>query len=199
MQNIPSEYTRDLLLEIVDAAGFQKDYDVVTLPMDFLTGEVLGYAFLNFKTHEEAAVFKDHFHDFMGWQVPCDKACETSWSDTLQGYNAFVERYRNSPVMHESVDDKFKPALYRDGTRVPFPEPTKLLAESKSNSDHTEKQRSQTWGQFVRWNDETCHVPESSLLSSSEDPSHLRVHKKAERSVKRIKSKLAELGHNPNI
>lgn len=127
MQNIPSEYTRDLLLEIVDAAGFQKAYDVVTLPMDFLTGELLGYAFLNFKTHEEAAVFKDHFRDFMGWQVPCDKACETSWSDTLQGYNAFVERYRNSPVMHESVDDKFKPALYRDGTRVPFPEPTKAI------------------------------------------------------------------------
>merc|ERR1712226_932466 len=97
-------------LEVVDAAGFQKDYDVVTLPMDLLTEKLLGYAFINFKTHEQAERFKEHFHDFKDQHWPCDEACETLWSDNLQGKEAFVERYRNSPVMHGSVDDKFKPA-----------------------------------------------------------------------------------------
>lgn len=127
MKNVPDGYTRELLLETMNAAGFQTDYDVVTLPMDLLTEEILGYAFINFQTHESAEMFKKHFHDFKDWQLPCGKACETSWSNLLQGYDAFVERYKNSSVMHESVADKFKPAIYRDGVRVPFPEPTKPI------------------------------------------------------------------------
>merc|ERR1712048_1153697 len=87
----------------------------------------LGYAFINFTTHEQAEKFRQHFHGFKDWQAPCDKACETSWSDSLKVYDSIVERYRNSPVMHESVADKFKPALYKDGVRIPFPEPTKCI------------------------------------------------------------------------
>merc|ERR1719502_1831276 len=102
MKNVPYNYTRQQLLEVVDAAGFQKDYNIVSLPIDLLTEEGLGYAFINFTTHEQAQHFKHHFHDFKDWQVPFDKACETSWSDNLKGYDAIVERYRNSPVMHES-------------------------------------------------------------------------------------------------
>merc|ERR1712178_54494 len=95
----------------MDAAGYHKLYDVVSLPIDLKSEEVLGYAFINFKN----------------WSVPCDNVCEVRWSDNLQGYEAHIERYRNSPVMHDSVADKFKPALYKDGIRVAFPEPTKTI------------------------------------------------------------------------
>merc|ERR1719413_153276 len=77
--------------------------------------------------HEHAERFKHHFQDFKEWHAPSSEPCEVLWSENLQGYDAHVERYRNSPVMHESVADKFKPALYKDGVRIPFPEPTKTI------------------------------------------------------------------------
>lgn len=38
-------------------------------------------------------------------------------------------RYRDSPIMHGSVPDEFKPVIFEAGTgrRVDFPEPTKKL------------------------------------------------------------------------
>jgi len=122
------------LLEIVDAAGFQKDYDVVSLPVDLKTEELLGFAFINFTTHEQAEKFKAQFNGFSDWQVPCDNVCEVKWSDNLHGCDAHVERYRNSPVMHESVADRFKPALYKNGVRVPFPAPTKPIKAPRART-----------------------------------------------------------------
>lgn len=127
MKSIPDNYTREQLLEIVDTAGFQKDYDVVSVPIDLKTEELLGMAFINFTSHERAVSFKEQFGGFSDWQVPCDKVCEVRWSDNLHGCDAHIERYRNSPVMHESVADRFKPALYKNGVRVPFPAPTKPI------------------------------------------------------------------------
>lgn len=56
-----------------------------------------------------------------------DKIAQVCWSDPLQGLKAHIERYRNSPMMHESVDAKFKPMMFSNGARVPFPAPTKKL------------------------------------------------------------------------
>jgi len=46
-----------------------------------------------------------------------------------QGLPAHIDRYRNSPVMHESVEDEYKPAVFSPGTgdRAVFPPPTKKL------------------------------------------------------------------------
>merc|ERR1712066_571567 len=38
-----------------------------------------------------------------------------------------VERYRNSPVMHESIPDEGKPIVLNAGVRMPFPLPTTPL------------------------------------------------------------------------
>merc|ERR1711957_398219 len=54
-------------------------------------------------------------------------ALEVAWSDPHQGVDIHVERYRNCPVMHDSVDDEYKPMLLRSGVRVPYPGPTKPL------------------------------------------------------------------------
>merc|ERR1712151_857632 len=136
MRNIPIDYTREQLLEVVDAAGFQNDYDIVSMPIDLLTETGHGFASINFTTHEQAEKFKGHFDDFKEWQAPYDKAGETSWSDVLNGYVAIVERYRNSPLMHESVPDKFKPAVYKDGVRMPFPAPTKTIKPPRPRTRH---------------------------------------------------------------
>lgn len=39
--------------------------------------------------------------------------------------DAHVERYRNSSVMHHSVPEEFKPALFENGQQIPFPKPSK--------------------------------------------------------------------------
>lgn len=127
MRNIPNNYTRELLISLLNAQGFKGGYDLVYLPIDFQTEVGLGYAFINLVSPEEADRFRSHFQGFSEWDVVSQKTCEVSWSDALQGVDAHIDRYRNSPVMHESVPDDFKPVLYQDGERVPFPVPTKRI------------------------------------------------------------------------
>jgi len=44
-----------------------------------------------------------------------------------KGFEAHIERYRNSGVMQRSVPVEFKPAIFNDGVQVAFPRPTKRL------------------------------------------------------------------------
>lgn len=125
MRNLPNNYTRAMLLELLDAQGFLGSYNMVYLPMDFSSACGFGYAFINFVTSEGAEHFRDHFQGFSDWSVPSEKICDIMWSSVHQGLDAHIERYRNSPVMHKSVPDEFKPALFVKGERVPFPAPSK--------------------------------------------------------------------------
>lgn len=125
MRNIPTEYTRAMLLELLDDHGFHGCYDLVYLPMDFGSGIGFGYAFVNFVLNAEAERFKQHFQNFTGWACPGDRMCDVDWSDPHQGLEAHIARYRNSPVMHEAVADECKPVVFENGRRVAFPAPTK--------------------------------------------------------------------------
>jgi len=127
MRDIPNSYSSNGLIELFAAAGFQGTYDFVYLPIDFRTNMSLGYAFVNFVSSWDALQFMRHFDGFSNWHFSSPKVCQVSWSDPNQGLQEHVERYRNSPVMHENVPDDFKPRLYKDGVRVAFPAPTKRI------------------------------------------------------------------------
>jgi hypothetical protein len=127
MRNIPNNYNRANLLELLNKCGFDKSCDLIYLPIDFQTEVGLGYAFINLVSETEVTRFKDHFQGFTEWSVASQKVCEISWSNPLQGLQAHIDRYRNSPVMHESVPDEHKPMLFSDGIRKSFPEPTKKI------------------------------------------------------------------------
>merc|ERR1740121_2134085 len=86
-----------------------------------------GYAFINFTKTEKAVHFTEQFEGFSDWPVESDMTCEVSWSNVLQGLEAHVERYRNSPLMHPSVPDEFRPACFDGARRVPFPAPTQRI------------------------------------------------------------------------
>lgn len=64
---------------------------------------------------------------FRAWAMPSDKMLDATWSSAHQGFESHVDRYRNSPVMHESVPDELKPAIFANGERVSFPSPTKKI------------------------------------------------------------------------
>lgn len=134
MRNIPNNYTRDMLLELLDSEGFACKYSFVYLPIDFNTQAGLGYAFIDLVSPEWAQAFWSHFDGFRGWLLPSEKVCCLNWSCPLQGLEAHIERYRNSPVMHPSMLDEWKPVLFCNGERLVFPPPTKLIKAPKIRS-----------------------------------------------------------------
>jgi hypothetical protein len=127
MRNIPNNVTREQLLKIIDEEGFQGAFDLLYLPVDLKNKVGLGYALVNFVSNEKAVSFSEYFTGFSDWKMQSEKVCAVKWSDALQGLEEHVERYRDCPVMHESIPDEFKPVLFKDGERVPFPEPTKRI------------------------------------------------------------------------
>jgi len=127
MRNLPNNYTRSMLLMMLDSHGFAGCYNFVYLPIDFGSSANLGYAFINLVDARVVQRFWDQFAGFLDWDIPSSKICHVDWSGPHQGLEAHIERYRNSPMMHKCVPDAYKPVLFEGGVRVPFPAPTKAL------------------------------------------------------------------------
>jgi hypothetical protein len=129
VKKMPKAFTRDMLVSLLEKHGFSRSFDFVYVPVEFDKGVSTGCAFINFVDSASAESFKQRFHGFRKWGVQCGhtKKAEITWSQSCQGRDAHIERYRNSSVMHESVPDHFKPALFVDGARVAFPSPTRGL------------------------------------------------------------------------
>lgn len=127
LRNLPVGYSRDMLVALMNRNGFESCFDFVYIPINFRTQAMFGYAFVNFVDELQALRAREVFEGFTNWGVQTDKVCEVSWSDMHQGLLAHVNRYRSSPVMHESVPDEYKPAVYSQGKRVAFPAPTKRI------------------------------------------------------------------------
>merc|ERR1711974_13092 len=109
----------------LDDEGFGGLYDFLYLPIDFKSRACLGYAFVNLVRPEIMGTFWSRFNGYSRWVLPSRKICGVCWSGPHQGLESHIERYRGSPVMHTSVPEEFQPALFQEGTRVPFPTPTK--------------------------------------------------------------------------
>lgn len=127
LRNLPAECTREILLHVLDGEGFRGDYDFLHLPIDFITTQCLGYAIVNLASHAAALRVHERLHGFSSWPCASEDVCEVAWNAPLQGLSAHVERYRNSPLMHDSVLETRRPALFENGIRVPFPEPSKRI------------------------------------------------------------------------
>mmetsp|Transcript_95526 Transcript_95526/g.270028 ORF Transcript_95526/g.270028 Transcript_95526/m.270028 type:complete len:432 (+) Transcript_95526:84-1379(+) len=139
LRNLPTSYTRVALLELLEDEGFDGTFDFVYLPMDFGSKTCLGYAFVNFVSASDADRCWQVFAGFTDWGVDTDKVCEVTWGDPYQGLQAHVERYQNSPVMHNSVPDEWKPIVLVAGVRVAFPAPTKTISAPKMRRRNADK------------------------------------------------------------
>jgi len=136
LRNIPNRYTQSMLLALLDDNGYKGSYDFVYLPMDFRNGVNLGYAFVNLMNNEDALRLMESFQGFSRWFFDSAKVCEVSWAHPHQGLAEHIERYRNSPVMHPSMPEDYKPMVFKNGEWGPFPPPTKAIRAPKLRPVH---------------------------------------------------------------
>jgi len=127
LRGLPPGFTRELLLDMVDRAGFAGKYNFVYLPVDFARNKPLGYALVSLISTPYASRLRVALEGYCKWPMPSDCVCEASWSEPRQCLVQHIERYRNSPVMHSSVTDEYMPAVFEGGVRVAFPAPTKSI------------------------------------------------------------------------
>lgn len=126
LRNLPNNITRQGLLELFNSMGFYGQYDFVYLPIDFSRRASRGYAFVNLASEQSAQSFFAAFQGFSRWTGESKKVCEVIWSEE-QGLDFLIERYRNSPLMHERIPDECRPAIFFGGERVTFPRPTRQI------------------------------------------------------------------------
>jgi len=136
MQNLPGQLSRDDLIQMLNARGFIGQFSFMYMPLDLSSLSVLGYAFIDFISPQVARVFWKTFDGFSDWPQPSQKVCAMSWSEPIQGLNANIDRYRNSPLFHRSVVDAARPVLFRNGVRVQFPPPTKSIRAPRCRPSH---------------------------------------------------------------
>jgi len=122
--NIPHHFSRSSVVDILRSEGFADHVTFMYVPKNQKSGDIFGYAFVDFDSARVTAECKERMEGFTNWSEPSEKVMSVGWSET-QGLAANIERYRNSPLMHESVDDELKPALFCNGGRVAFAQPTK--------------------------------------------------------------------------
>lgn len=139
LRNLPNQLTRKMLLDLLEDEGMGGSFDFVYLPVDFSSNTCLGHAFVNFVSASDAARCWQVFKGFKEWDAPVANVCDVQWSDPRQGIEALIEHYRNSPVMHTSILDEWKPAVFDGGMRIPFPVPTKPIKAPKLRSHNKAK------------------------------------------------------------
>lgn len=129
LRGIPTRYTRTDLFALLDACGLAGRCVFIYLPIDFSRGVSLRYAIVCMDAPSDAELLMRCFDGFKAWGSLEDGSChcEASRGEPRQTLQEHIERYRNSPIMHESVPDLYKPALFSAGRRVAFPSPTKAL------------------------------------------------------------------------
>jgi hypothetical protein len=142
LRNIPNKYTKSTLLALIQDELPQLKIDFFYLPIDFRSKSNMGYCFLNFEQPEHARTFMREFTDFNRWQFNSNKKAEVIWSQPYQGLAGHIDRYRNSPVMHESVEEEYKPSIFLDGESVSFPECTASVEPPKLRRCKKKKNKS---------------------------------------------------------
>jgi hypothetical protein len=124
--NLPNHYSRSMVMDMLRSEGFGDHVELIYVPMNLAEIQNFGYAFVSLDSPGAALQCREKMQHFTRWIGAGEKRMEIEWSET-QGLQANIERYRNSPLMHESVQDELRPGLFRRGVRISFPEPTKSI------------------------------------------------------------------------
>merc|ERR1711998_629905 len=102
VRNLQTDLSQPAFVQWFIEAGYGGLFDFVYMPMNFRASGNFGYAFVNFINHEVAEHVLMQMQDGEHEEGSSSDKWSSVWS-TCQGLSANVERYRNSPLMHDSV------------------------------------------------------------------------------------------------
>lgn len=159
IRGLPRAMTRAQLEQLLNVAGFSKQYDFLYLPTNLKTRECYGYGIVNLTSAAGAAHFTSHFDGF-SWPDAGQPPLVVQESKASEGLDALIHRYRNSSLLQGGVPEEAQPALYRDGVQVPFPTPTMRPSVPRRRSSLGLEQ-SGSWGA-----ERTPRRSESSCMAS---------------------------------
>jgi hypothetical protein len=143
LRNIPKSFSRAQAVEFLEQHDFAGTFDFVYVPFDFKFNGSVGFAFVNFVSHDIAVKAFDVLAGFSWDTTKPGKECKVNWASPHQGLEAHIAHFRNSPVMHEDVKEEYKPAVFKAGRQVEFPKPTIELRPPRTRPGHVTGRRSQ--------------------------------------------------------
>lgn len=101
IRNIPNKYTKELMLETIDAQFFDA-YDFFYLPIDFKNNCNVGYAFINFKELKSIKLFFEQFNNKKWAKFNSEKICEIKYA-RIQGKTECEAHFKDSSLMKQPV------------------------------------------------------------------------------------------------
>eukprot|EP01130_Rhizamoeba_saxonica_P013361 TRINITY_DN569_c0_g1_i1.p1 TRINITY_DN569_c0_g1~~TRINITY_DN569_c0_g1_i1.p1 ORF type:complete len:503 (-),score=83.60 TRINITY_DN569_c0_g1_i1:78-1586(-) len=122
IKNIPNKYKRDQLLLRINEE-FEGTYDFFYLPIDFRNRSNMGYAFINFISHETIPDFYNYFNNLLWGKFKSEKICEIAYG-RIQGKMKLIDHFSSSSLMQE--DSSCQPLIFyssgpNKGQVQPFP------------------------------------------------------------------------------
>jgi len=131
VRNLSQHLTQADLVQHLIGAGYRGLFDFIYMPMNLRAPGNFGYAFVNFKSHTIAVQVMARLQGLELGDALSSLQWNVGWS-TCQGFAANVDRYRNSPLMHELVPVECKPSVYDGNSNLAiFPKPTKAIPKPR--------------------------------------------------------------------
>jgi len=129
VRGLDNFWRRDDMVQLLEEKGWGGYFDFIYMPMNFRCregGSNFGYVFVNVRDHWTASELMADLNSDSAYSFDAAPATE------LQGLAANVDKWKNDPVMHNSVPDECKPAMYdSQGIRISFPKHTKKLSKPR--------------------------------------------------------------------
>lgn len=162
LRNVPYSESQLGVLNLIEERGFSGRFDFFYAPLDFSSGNNLGYAFLNFNDGEAVSEFFTVFDglrvDKEGW---AQKDLQVCWA-RVQGLRPNVEHYRNSPV--NDMLENFRPMVFdANGHQLPFPRPDENLVRRNAPNVYSAGSR----GVMTRPRFASAHFPSGPATTAS--------------------------------
>jgi len=141
LRNLPRAMCLEGLINLLNKHGFHQEYTFAYVPVDMHSFSSLGYAFVDCISPDVVSRLWSCFDGLQDWLIPGEKACQVCWSDD-QGLADHIARWRNSPIMHQSMQDCIRPAMFENGVRIAFPAPTKTIRAPRLRPVHNNRRAS---------------------------------------------------------
>lgn len=136
IRQIPRQYTQWMLLEEVNAKGFEGLFDFIYVPFDFKKGFNVGYGFLSFVEPPDAAAFRDAFDGtFLDKHMKAKGKPLRVHPASVQGYEANYKHFMQTKT-GQKQDPQFSPLFWPNpGTRAQVAKRSPMLMPQAPNGN----------------------------------------------------------------